>query len=94
LSIRFTWDPAKAALNVAKHGVSFDEATSVLGDRLATSFPDPDHSEDEFRQVTIGYSDRERLLVVVHTQRDAAIRIINARMATRHERRDHERRRR
>lgn len=93
MQLLFTWDPEKAEQNARKHGISFDEARSVFGDPLAATFPDPDHSEVENRELTIGYSTTGRMLVVSHTQRGLAVRIINARMATSHERRDHEQRR-
>jgi uncharacterized DUF497 family protein len=84
--VRFAWDRAKAAANLNKHGVSFHEAATVLGDPLSTTFPDESHSTDERRFVTIGASRRGRLLVVAHTDRDNTIRIISARQATRRER--------
>jgi len=88
--MRFEWDRTKAAANLKKHRVSFDEAVSVFYDPLAATFPDPDHSVDERRHITIGYSARQRLLVVCHTDRSEAERIINARIATPHERKRHE----
>ncbi len=91
MQLYVTWDPEKAELNLRKHGVSFEEAKSVFGDPLAATFPDPDHSKEEYRELTIGYSEMGRLLVVSHAERRRAVRIINARMATRRERRDHER---
>lgn len=81
----FEWDPDKAARNLRKHGVSFDEAVSVFGDGLALTFADADHSETEFRSRTYGTSNRSRLLVVIHTERANGIRIISARKATRYE---------
>ena len=84
--LKFEWDDAKAQVNLAKHGVSFEEAASVLGDPLALTFPDPDHSLGEKRWLTFGVSQSGRLLVVAHTERGRAIRIISARKATRHER--------
>ena len=83
---RFEWDESKAALNVRKHGVPFEEAASVFNDPLAYTFEDPDHSVGEERQVTFGHSHVGRLLAVVHAERGRAIRIISARRATRHER--------
>ena len=65
--MRFEWDPKKAAANLKKHGVSFQEAATVFGDPLAITFQDPDHSEDEERQVTFDLSLRKRLIVVSHT---------------------------
>lgn len=84
--MRFEWDPAKAAANLKSHRVSFHEAAAVLDDPLSTTFPDEAHSEDEARFVTIGVSRRGTVLVVAHTERNDAIRIISARRATRRER--------
>jgi uncharacterized protein len=88
--VKFEWDPRKAALNARTHGVSFAEAASVFGDPLAGTIPDPLHSTDEGRFVTIGVTPAQRLLVVVHADRDERIRIISARPATRAERKRHE----
>jgi uncharacterized protein len=88
--MRFQWDPTKARKNLDKHGVSFDEAASVFHDPLAATGADPDHSEGEERMVTFGLSSTGRLLVVAHTERGDAIRIISARVATQHERRIYE----
>lgn len=84
--MRFEWDSTKAAKNVRKHGVSFREAVSVFYDPLATTGDDPDHSEDEQRCVTFGFSSAGRLIVVCHTEREDVIRIISARHATHMER--------
>mgnify|MGYP001266208881 CR=1 FL=1 len=84
--LKFEWDETKARSNLAKHGVSFEEAASVFGDPLALTFSDPDHSLGEKRWLTFGVSRSGRLLVVAHTERGRAIRIISARKATRHER--------
>jgi uncharacterized DUF497 family protein len=84
------WDPEKAASNLAKHGVDFHEAGSVLDDPLSTTFPDPAHSLDEQRYVTIGSALSGRMLVVAHTDRGDAIRLISARLATPRERRFYE----
>ncbi len=81
----FEGDDRKAASNLLKHGVSFDETVSVFGDGQALTFSDTDHSEFEDRSRTYGISNRERLLVVVHTERRNGIRIISARKATRYE---------
>jgi uncharacterized DUF497 family protein len=62
--VRFEWDPEKAASNLAKHGVSFEEARTVFGDPLATTVPDPDHSGAEERWLTTGLSDQHHLLIV------------------------------
>jgi hypothetical protein len=82
----FEWDPRKAAFNFHKHRVSFTEAATVFGDDLATTVPDPDHSKDEDRFITIGWSNRRRVLMVSHTDRNDRIRIISARELTRSER--------
>jgi len=82
---KFEWDDQKAASNLLKHSVSFDEAVSVFGDVRALTFSDIDHSEVEDRSRTYGISNKIRLLVVVHTERRNGIRIISARKATRYE---------
>jgi uncharacterized DUF497 family protein len=88
--MKFEWDTAKAASNVRKHGVSFDEAGSVFLDQLAVSGPDPDHSVGESRYITFGMSSLGRLLAVSHTYRPGAIRLISARRVTRAERKIYE----
>jgi uncharacterized DUF497 family protein len=86
----FEWDAAKAVANVRKHGVTFEEAATVFADPLAKIFPDLDHSTSEERELVIGHSSQARLLVVSFTERRTAIRLISARPATRHERKDYE----
>ena len=88
--MQFEWDREKANRNLRKHEVSFDEAVTVFYDRLSATFDDLDHSGDEQRLITVGYSSRSRLLVVAHTERGKTIRIISARPATAHEGRRHE----
>jgi hypothetical protein len=88
--MRFEWEPRKAARNRRKHGVSFEEALTVFHDSLAATFDDPHHSEGERRQITVGYSARGRLLVVCHTDRRGALRLISARRANARERKNHE----
>lgn len=90
MSFTFEWDPGKVRENEAKHGVSFPEATTVFGDPLSVTVPDPDHSIGEARFLTIGMSHQQRLLVVAHADRGDAIRLINARAATRPERKVYE----
>ena len=90
MSLEFEWDEDKAKGNLKKHGVSFEEASSIFGDPLALTIPDPLHSEEEDRFVTLGESHRRRLLVVVSTERRDRVRIISARVATRRERKDYE----
>lgn len=87
--MQFGWDALKAAENLVKHGVSFDEASTVFSDPLAGTILDPRHSTEE-RFITIGLSTSQRLIVVAHADRDDRVRIISARRATRRERRDYE----
>ena len=89
-TLKVEWDPRKAAINRAKHTVSFEEAVTVFGDPLGRITDDPRHSEMEERYVLLGRSDRQRLLVVMFTERAQAIRLISARKATRRERREYE----
>lgn len=88
--MQIEWDSAKAAHNLRKHRVSFEEASSVFYDPLAVTGADPEHSEGEERLITFGMSPAGQLLVVSHTERDEALRIISARIATRTERRIYE----
>ena len=90
MTMRYEWDPAKAAANQRKHRVSFDEAATVFLDPLAMSAPDPDRSAGEVRYITFGMSSLARLLVVSHTYRQGAMRIISARRADRSERKMYE----
>ena len=84
--MRFEADPAKAAQNLKKHKVSFEEAASVFGDSMAYTFPDPDHSVGEERWLTFGMSRMGRILAIIYTERRGTIRLISARLATKHER--------
>lgn len=88
----FDWDPIKAAANIKNHdGVTFEEAETVCGDPLAVVFLDEDHSFGEKREIIVGYSTEQRLLVVCFTEREEdQIRIITARRADPDERRKHE----
>ena len=88
--MRFEWDPKKAASNVSKHGVSFDEALAVFGDPLARIFEDEDHALQERREIIIGHSAKLRLLVVCFSAREDTVRIFSARRVTKRERRDYE----
>jgi uncharacterized DUF497 family protein len=90
MDLSFEWDDQKAKKNIKKHGVAFEEASTVFGDPLSRTIPDPVHSEEEDRFVILGESNRRRLLVVSFTDRGANIRIISARVATRRERKDYE----
>ena len=84
--MRFEWDPKKAAANLKKHRVTFQEAATVFGDPLAITFQDPDHSMDEERELTFGQSLQKRLIVVSHTERKNRTRIISARLMEHKER--------
>jgi hypothetical protein len=80
------WDPEKALKNLSKRGVSFEEVSTVFGDPLCATAPDPDHSSDEYRYITIGLFVRSRLIMVSHADRGRRVRIISARQLTRAER--------
>jgi len=90
MSLKFEWDPKKARSNLSKHGVSFAEALTVFGDLLARVFDDEDHSIEEEREIIIGHSAKERMLVVCFTAQGESVRIFSARKATRRERKDYE----
>ncbi len=90
MDLRFEWDRRKAGLNEAKHGVPFEEALTVFSDPLARMFDDPDHSRAEAREIIIGHSNKQRLLIVSFAERGSALRIFSARKATRRERKDYE----
>jgi len=90
MALRFEWDSKKAQSNKRKHGITFEEASTIFGDPLSITIPDPAHSVGEDRFITVGTSVDNKLLVVVHTDRDDIIRIISARNATRSERRQYE----
>ena len=88
--MRFEWDSDKAISNFAKHGVAFDEASTVFGDLLATTVLDADHSIEEERWLTTGVSIHGRILIVWHANRSGAVRLIGARQATSYERKIYE----
>ena len=88
--MKLEWDENKAAVNLSKHGISFDEAKTVFDDSLYVDFYDPDHSYDEHRYIIVGESKRGRLLIVSYTERDNAIRLISARKVTQREREAYE----
>ena len=89
--MRFEWDPAKAAGNIRKHGISFDEAVTVFRDPLALIFDDTTHSEQEHREIIIGISTLRRMILVCFVERlEDVVRIISARPATRQEIKDYE----
>jgi len=86
----YEWDPRKAQRNLREHHIRFDEAATVFIDPLAVTYPDPDHSDDEDREITVGYSAKQRLIFVSHLMRKTGTRLISARKATRKERKQHE----
>ena len=88
--MEFEWDPNKAQWNLRRHRVSFGEAATVFGDPFSITVPDPDHSFEEDRYITVGVSQSGRLMMVAHTERGNRIRIISARQLTRAERRQYE----
>lgn len=88
--MRFAWDEKKAASNLSKHVISFEEAATVFGDPLSDTFPDPDHSLEEHRFVIIGSSESGKILVVAHTDDGELVRIISAREVTHGERKSYE----
>jgi uncharacterized protein len=90
VTLRFEWNRKKALLNIRKHGITFEEASTVFGDSLSLSIPDSYHSIGEDRFITIGTSAKGRLVVVVHTDRHDIIRIISARKAAKNERNQYE----
>ena len=88
--MKFEWDPSKDRANRESRGISFEEAATVFGDRFALSWEDEEHSVGEYRTLTLGYTERQRLVIVAHTEREDRIRIISARPATADERRLYE----
>ncbi|NJO17835.1 MAG: BrnT family toxin [Thioploca sp.] len=86
----FEWNPQKAEINHNKHGISFDEATTVFGDTLSITYLDPDHSIQEEWFVMLGLSSKHRILVISHRYHGETVRIISARLATKRERRFYE----
>lgn len=90
MGILFEWDEEKSQINLKKHGVTFEEASSVFASPLSLTIADPLHSDEEDRFVTLGESNSGQLLVVVSTDRGEQVRIISARVATRRERKNYE----
>ena len=88
--MEFEANPLKAAQNFKKHKVSFEEAASVFGDSMELTFADPDHSIGEKRWLSFGMSSRGRILAVIYTERRGKIRLVSARVATKHERKIYE----
>lgn len=83
--MNFEWNEQKAELNLKKHYVSFEEAKTVFNDLLYLDFYDPDHSDEEHQYIIMGRSCKDRILMVSYTERDAVLRLISARKATRQE---------
>ena len=83
--LQFEWDPEKAKANLKKHNIGFEEASTIFEDPQFISFLDEEHSAEEERQITIGLSNKTRLLMAAHTQRKQHIRIVSARKATKNE---------
>jgi len=90
MGVKFEWDLKKSALNLSKHGVSFEEALTVFADPLAKIFDDESHSIGEQREIIIGHSVNQNLLLVCFTAEEESIRIFSAREATKRERKDYE----
>jgi uncharacterized protein len=90
MSPKFEWDVAKATSNLLKHGISFEEASTVFANPLALIFDDQEHSDEEKREIIIGHTSTAVLLVISFTARESGIRIISARKATKIERNDYE----
>jgi uncharacterized DUF497 family protein len=86
----YEWDPKKAKANLRQHGVSFEEAATVFLDPLAVTYPDPNHSDEENREITIGHSARHRVVFLSHTRRGDRTRLISGRKATKRERKQYE----
>ncbi|MBN2137880.1 MAG: BrnT family toxin [Sedimentisphaerales bacterium] len=90
MALQFEWDSSKALSNKKKHGVTFEQASTIFGDPLSRTIPDPSHSKTEDRFITIGASIDNKLIVVAHCDSDEKIRIISARKATRNEKYQYE----
>jgi len=90
MSLTFEWDQNKSDENERKHGITFEEAKTVFNDPFAITINDPDHSDDEYRDIDIGFSSKGRVLIVWYTERNQNIRIIGCRKATRYERKTYE----
>ncbi len=90
MKLTFEWDESKARINLRKHRVGFDEGKTIFNDPFLLTFSDMANSVDEERDISIGLSDRDRILVLIHTERQGTIRIISCRKATTRERRYYE----
>jgi uncharacterized protein len=92
VDFQFEWDEVKARSNSDKHGVTFTEATTIFADPFLLTFVDDVHGDAEDRFISIGESEQQRLLLVIHTERNYRIRLISARRATRKEQKTYEQR--
>jgi len=90
MELTFEWDEVKAKENLMKHKVPFDEGKTIFNDPFLLTYPDVDNSETEERYIDIGVSAKDRILVLIHTERQGKIRIISCRKATARERRGYE----
>jgi len=90
MKLTFEWDESKERINLRRHSVGFEEGKTIFNDPFLLTFPDMDNSDDEERYISIGLSDRDRILVLIHTDRQGRIRIISCRKATTRERRHYE----
>ncbi len=90
MKLTFEWDEVKARENLKKHKVDFDEGKTIFNDPFLLTFPDIDNSDTEERYVNIGLSVRDRVLVLIHTERQGIIRVISCRKAKARERRHYE----
>ena len=90
MSLVFEWDQKKSEENERKHDITFEEAKTVFNDPFAITIDDPDHSDDEYRYIDIGFSSKGIVLIVWYTERSENIRIIGCRKATRSERKTYE----
>jgi hypothetical protein len=88
--MKYEWDPEKDRRNQSKHGIGFEEAATVFGDAFALTWEDREHSEQEYRTLTLGYTETHRLIIVAHIEHEDRTRIITAREATPVERRLYE----
>jgi uncharacterized protein len=91
--MKFEWDEPKKISNLEKHGISFEEAQTIFDNPLAVIFDDPYHSIGEIREIIIGHSNQNQLIMVAFTERSGVIRIVSARLANRRETNDYERNR-
>lgn len=89
MALIFEWDNNKARINILKHGISFEEASTLFADKNSVTIDDPAHSLGEKRSITMGFSVGKNMIVAVHTERAGTIRIISARLASRKEKKQY-----